>query len=578
MAALLRDERWRREPRAGARWKHLAGPLLVVAAFTLPAAALSDKAFHVDDPVFLRVAERVLERPADPYGFRMNWLGVSQPVSELNSNPPGMSYYLALAMALLGRGERALHLSLLPFLALLALAEFRLARRFGVSGVEAALLLLATPILLVTSQTLMPDLPVSALALASLAAFVTGHERGAPAWIALSGLCAAAALLVRYSGVLASALVGLYWLLFFRRERAWTLAALLPPALAFALWNLWSARLYGAPHFFAQLDVQLRGATESELAVLAHLLPLLAHLGGGGVFPLWLAASALTGTRRDGPILGGALAAAALALFAAMPRITGYVPYDALHGALVLLFLAGILALLARAVGECVTEWRAARRLPRETLFLLAWVAAVLALHARGIHTAAKYALPALPAVVFLALRGVRALTGSEPARRALVAAGIALTLATGLAVAWADHELAAMYRRMAAYAAAVHGREPGTLHFTGHWGWQHYLEQLGARAYEPGLDELRAGDVLVTCDLAWPQALPPALRRRLTLVEQQSFGHRPGLRTVHNHPGEPAHFYASYQFEPPDRLLYGVLPFSVTRADVETLRVYRVR
>src|SRR5882724_2177256 len=86
------------------------------------------KAFHIDDTLFLRVAEQIQKHPADFYGFRMNWYGVSRPMVENFDNPPLACYYLALAGWLGGWSEPVLHLAfLLPALAA-AWGIFSLAR------------------------------------------------------------------------------------------------------------------------------------------------------------------------------------------------------------------------------------------------------------------------------------------------------------------------------------------------------------------------------------------------------------------------------------------------------------------
>ena len=79
---------------------------LLACALLLP---FSDKAFHIDDPLFVWIAQRVLRHPLDFYGFDVNWFGWTQPMHTIEQNPPLASYYAALAGAVLGFGERAMH-------------------------------------------------------------------------------------------------------------------------------------------------------------------------------------------------------------------------------------------------------------------------------------------------------------------------------------------------------------------------------------------------------------------------------------------------------------------------------------
>src|SRR5438270_12162936 len=89
--------------------------MLLTLIFLLP---FVNKAFHIDDTLFIRAAEQIQKHPADFYGFNMNWYGVSKPMTKATENPPLTSYYIALLATITGWSESALHLGfLLPALA-----------------------------------------------------------------------------------------------------------------------------------------------------------------------------------------------------------------------------------------------------------------------------------------------------------------------------------------------------------------------------------------------------------------------------------------------------------------------------
>jgi len=46
------------------------------------------KSFHVDDPLFVWMAEQITRHPLDPYGFKVNWAGFAQPMTDVMQNPP----------------------------------------------------------------------------------------------------------------------------------------------------------------------------------------------------------------------------------------------------------------------------------------------------------------------------------------------------------------------------------------------------------------------------------------------------------------------------------------------------------
>src|SRR5690349_3737829 len=94
-------------PPAGAR--RFLTPLLLAVATAAALLPFLDKPFHLDDPVFLWVADQIRQQPLDPYGFEANWYGVAKPMHEMNKNPPLAGYYIAAVDATVGRrSERAL--------------------------------------------------------------------------------------------------------------------------------------------------------------------------------------------------------------------------------------------------------------------------------------------------------------------------------------------------------------------------------------------------------------------------------------------------------------------------------------
>ena len=82
--------------------------VLVIAtlACLLPFA---DKAFHIDDPLFVWAGRQMQRRLWDPFGFNVNWYGWSMPMHEVTKNPPLACAGIALILSLFGESEFALH-------------------------------------------------------------------------------------------------------------------------------------------------------------------------------------------------------------------------------------------------------------------------------------------------------------------------------------------------------------------------------------------------------------------------------------------------------------------------------------
>src|SRR5262245_46858003 len=76
-------------------------------------AAFCNKAFTIDDPLFLWLGKHLQSHPFDFYGFSVDWDWTSRPMHEITKNPPLTGYYIAAAAALFGWSEVALHLAFL---------------------------------------------------------------------------------------------------------------------------------------------------------------------------------------------------------------------------------------------------------------------------------------------------------------------------------------------------------------------------------------------------------------------------------------------------------------------------------
>jgi len=96
--------------RADLSLKHLA---LVIAATVLPLLPFLDKAFHIDDPLFIWTAKQILKGPLDFYGFTGNWFGLETPAYAFIKNPPLASYYIAVVGLFAGFSEKAIHIAFL---------------------------------------------------------------------------------------------------------------------------------------------------------------------------------------------------------------------------------------------------------------------------------------------------------------------------------------------------------------------------------------------------------------------------------------------------------------------------------
>ncbi|MFQ5415711.1 MAG: glycosyltransferase family 39 protein [Myxococcota bacterium] len=386
----MTPEAARTRPTRGMEWAAL---LLLVAFVTLPFAG---KPFHVDDTFFLRVTEAIVADPLDPYGGELDWWDRPLPLFDIDSNPPGLNYYLAPVASVTNFSELALHLAMIPFFALFAVSVWSLARRFTRHPMWSVAFVM-TSAGVVVSGNVMRDIPSAALGVGAVAAAVAGTDRDDRRLWLLGGLLAGTAILTKYSALLLLPLLAAYPILAGKpRHCAWIAV----PVGLLGLWFLHNLWIYGEVHFLGQLG---RGYTSPGhgwrdnlcgLPVVAgsllYLLPVLA----------WR--SAATGDRLA---LAGALASGLACWGLVQWYMVGgsdaqYLFWATTGGAL--LFVCG----LSGVRGSAPLLRSGGDRAARDSLFLLLWLLAPLLLSVLFVpFQAVRHFLPALAPCVLLAFR-----------------------------------------------------------------------------------------------------------------------------------------------------------------------------
>ena len=154
------------------------------------------------------------------------------------------------------------------------------------------------PALVVSSHTVMPDLPLLAFYALGVPLAIEGMDSGQPARALAGGSLAGLSALCRYSGMTVVPLLGLYIVL--HRPRAVAAALALAAAAApLAAWSWASFAIYGRTHWLAMAG--LEGQTLAAPALAHKLLYQLAALGLT-VAPAGLLATVMTwGKRPAGP-------------------------------------------------------------------------------------------------------------------------------------------------------------------------------------------------------------------------------------------------------------------------------------
>jgi 4-amino-4-deoxy-L-arabinose transferase-like glycosyltransferase len=466
-------------------------------------APFLNKAFHIDDPLFLWMAQQVSQHPADPYGFSVNWYVSAKPVFSVMQNPPLNAYYLALAASFLGWSELAMHGAFLIPAVLAVLGTFLLAQRLSGSPLLAALLMLFTPVFLVSATTVMCDVWLLALWVWSVNYWLRGLERPSYLLLLVASLLAAAAALTKYFGLSLVPLLAVYTLVQDRRPTTRLLFLLIPVAVI-VIYEAMTKAKYGQGLFGNAMIYPWQATAKAEKQLLGQFLTGLSFTGGCLFSALFYAPFLKS---RKVLISGIAIFVALLPLFylgiaRGLSSKTDVIAVTA-EGALFATIGIGVLAL---ALADVVQQKTA------DSLLLSVWVFGTFFFATvMNWSITSRTLLPMAPAVAILLIRRFKISTvvaGAVTGGRGLPILPLRTAAATwwpllpaalvSLLITTADYKLADTARLAARSFQNRFRNEPGTVWFEGHWGFQYYMEQWGAKPLDRAERGMISGDVLI--------------------------------------------------------------------------------
>jgi len=453
------------------------------------------KAYNIDDPLTVWTARQIAAHPTDFYGFDVNWYGTAEQMIKIDLNPPGAAYYLAPFGILFNWHESAAHIAFALAAAALVIGVYFLARQINGRPLTAAVFALVCPGVFVSMGTVMTDLPMTALWVWAMALWLRGLEKDSSRLNAAAGFLIGLAVLVKYFALSLVPLLFVYTLFSRRKGR---MAWLLIPVAILGLFELYTWKLYGTGHIrmIVGLAEQYHAVTVVNYG--RKFLTGLTFLGAGAAPALFLAPR-LWRRRKIFPTIVAGVAIVTLIL-----NRSGWQPGEAQvslglgfwlqYG---LWLLAGV-HIVALAVAELWT------RRDRESILFGLWLGGTFFYFVFIYHLVnIRVILPALPVVALLCARRLnRARTedrqgNGHSVRAVAVRAAFAASLALSLCVAWADISLANSARTAAEKIAPE--KRSGRTWFSGHWGFQYYMEARGAKAIDAKRQDFRPGDTVVT-------------------------------------------------------------------------------
>ncbi len=396
----------------------------------------------------------------------------------VTKNPPLGCYYLAAAACVLGWSEIALHAAFLfPAMAVI-IGTYRLALHFCERPIFAAATTLFTPVFLISSTSVMCDTLMLAFWIWAVLLWVEGMAKPDLRRLIVSALLMTLAAYTKYFGICLVPLLAAYSLIKQRGIGRWALCFLIPVA-GMMLYQAVTFVLYGRGLFsdageYATNPNFKTIPTDAALTALAFT--------GGCVAVATLLTPWLWSRKTVAALIFGA-SLFACAIFASGSPLAKYAPWTGksfgLVGAQVIFWSIGGVSILALAM---VDAWQ---RRDANSYLLALWIWGTF-LFAGFVNWTVngRSILPLAPAVAILLARRLdrHDFAGDNIPRPALwpcsVFAGVLALLVTR-----ADFKFAQTVRESARVTSAKYAQGPGTLWFEGHWGWQYYIEQLGAKA-----------------------------------------------------------------------------------------------
>jgi hypothetical protein len=459
---------------------------LGLVAITIAALApFLNKAFHVDDPLFLWMAQQIVKHPLDPYGLEVNWSGFTQPMSAVMQNPPLCSYYIAAIGTFFGWSEWTLHLGFLAWAIAAILGTFAVARRFCSDPLIAALVALFTPVFLVSATSIMCDVMMFAFWVWALEFWLAGLDRQQWWRFFVSAVLISGAVLTKYFGIALVPLLVVRTLVCDRR-RAISLAFLLIPLAVLSNYEFVTEEKYGRGLLTAAMAFSSSVSSATRPSHLAQLLMGLAFSGGCFIGTLFF-------TRLRGGIafLGTAVAFVVFTV-AFKFLIVSWVYLDTseapvwLEGGFFATIGGGILAL---------SVMNFFRRRDADALLLLLWVLGTFAFATFfNWSITARTFLPMTPAVAILAVQQSERLQSRSWLKYPALLVAALVSMWIGLA----DYRQADCARAAARFYEQRYGSEASKVWFLGHWGFQYYMEQWKAKPFDWSNPKIAHGEIVI--------------------------------------------------------------------------------
>ncbi len=371
----------------------------LVLVITLP---FIGQQIHIDDHLFLYSANSINKNILLPYHFY--FLTVEESIKggfEGFTNPPLNSYFIAAITRFFGEKPIVLHSFFIVFAAFGAFSLYLLCKLFVKNTFLATCTAITTPVFMLQSHSLMPDIMLLGLWCQAVYCYIKGLNENNKKLLLLSSIFTSLALLTRYNGLLLIPLLFIYALL--KKHNFSTFRVyLLIPLCIFILWCLHNVFFYGRIHILTPIIV-----SQSFFMKLSSILPRVIlyfiYIGSLMLFPvcfmiLFLLKENYCKKKYSCAILILFLLSACY-LFFCGDLIIDIIFYSFTTSFCILFFIWLVKGLQAsKNNGDEFYKYT-------DDLFLLIWIIILIIFHSSAYFISPKFLVLIIPAVIFLLFR-----------------------------------------------------------------------------------------------------------------------------------------------------------------------------
>ncbi len=510
------------------------------------------QALHMDEPFFLVVGAHLLKAPLHPFNFSFNWYGQTVLYAKLNNTPPLFHYLLALGLEISKGKLWLLRALFMPLDLLSALFLYLIAANFLKRPLWPTLITLASPAYLINLPHLMPEKLMAVFSFLCLYALIRAFEDQNEIWYWISALALNFALLSKYAALFLL-FPALSYSLHYKKPFLKTISYFLISIAGLLLYFLYDrltnhAVLSAVAGVFATPNIALLPFHKTR--------SFLSFTGGLGIAAtLWPLLFLKKNFKAHILCLTGALLL--------------FLPFFDTPHAVISIFERGLGIFFSYLAFISFLELFSARALKGWPLWMSWFFAAGLLQLTLYWSIAARIFIFILPPLILgLAEKMESRLKGKT--LRMIMIASFFLTLSLSLALRQVDFAYASSQKKFSHWVKDRYIARGKKVWFTGHWGFQYYMEKAGAAEENWPPQKMKTGDIFITPTINTNLMLPFPLTNRLKWIDEVTIQNPFPLRLMGSSavPNE-AGFYSS---------VFGFLPYTLSSVPLDKFLVFQIQ